>query len=313
MSNRVRSARILAVSLVLTATPSCVNLDGFLYNPRPLSEYTYAYRDAWPAERRVPSELRASLELTASMPDGETFTTYAVFARRPGDEARTAPTVLYHHGNASNLDGYWDRVSLLWSYGCNVLAYDYPGFGRTPGTPSEAGVYASARAAQAYLRGLGAEISQSRVFHYGFSLGGGPATELASTGASAGLVLEAPFTSVSGLAADSSNVVPRSFVMTNRFDNRAKIGRAATLARRGVLIVHGDIDDFVQTHFGEQLDRQIMVDAPTRPHRLVIVPGANHGDVPCAVRPPEAGQGCVPEGNDGVYATAVREFLLSMP
>lgn len=310
MSKRTIGRVALAAALSLGAS-SCVNLDSFFFNPTRLDAYTYAYRDAWPADRRVPAELRTELELPTTPPEGSPYTTYAAMVRRPGDEARTAPTVLYHHGNARHYDAYWDRVSLLWSMGCNVLVYDYPGYGRTPGTPNEAGIYASARAARAHLTSLGNSIDQSRIFHYGFSLGSAPATELASTESSAGLVLEAPFTSVAGLAADSSLIAPSSFFMTNTFDNRAKIGRAATRARRGVLIFHGTIDDFVQTHFGEQLDRQIMLDANTRPHRLVLVEGANHGDVPCAVRPPPSGTGCVPEPDDGSYMRNAREFLLS--
>jgi hypothetical protein len=293
---RARVARFLrglglAALACVVAGPSCVSLDGFFFNPTRLEgEYTLPRgRDGfWPADPEVPAELRRFVVLNETAPPGsECPQVHAVWARRPGDEARTAPTVLYHHGNAANIDRYWERASHLWALGENVLIYDYPGYGRTPGSPSEAGIYCAARAALAYLRGLGDQIDQSRLFHYGFSLGSAPATELAASEPSRGLILEAPFTSVAGLAADGSLVVPRSFVMTNQFDNRGKIRFAAQLMSRGaplerevVLIFHGTEDDFVQTKYGQQLFETIRQEPPAGNARLVLVPGANHGDVP---------------------------------
>lgn len=266
------------------ALAGCVNLDSFFYNPRPRSTpYALTYPDGWPQDRRVPMELTDRLEL----PSPGSTSVFAVFARRPADEFATAPTVLYHHGNADNIDTYWPRASHIWSLGANVLIYDYPGYGLTPGHPSEPEVYRAAHAALAFVRGMGAAIDQARVFNYGYSLGGAPACELASSaGRFAGLVTESTFTSVAGLAADASLVVPRSFVMTNVFDNRSKIRAAAANARFGVLLFHGQADDFVQFHFGEQLHAEVgnaVTDVSMlRADRsmLVPVPNANHGDLP---------------------------------
>ena len=63
----------------------------------------------------------------------------------PRDGAKSV--FLYAHGNAGNLShrGY-DAV--VWSNELNVavLMYDYPGFGKSTGSPTEAGCYAAADA-----------------------------------------------------------------------------------------------------------------------------------------------------------------------
>lgn len=296
------NARAALVVFLCTST-SCVGLDGFFFNPRRTEQYTLPYRDGfWPMDPRVPEELR---EVLALRDENGTVIAYAVFARQPGDAMARAPTVLYHHGNAENIDRYWERVNHIWALGANVLVYDYPGYGRSPGTPTEEGIYRTARAALAYLYSLGTAIDSSRIFHYGFSLGSAPATELASRQPCRGLILEAPFTSVAGLAADGSLVVPRSFVMTNRFDNRSKIRDAARLAssnapreRTVVLIFHGTEDDFVQTKYGEQLADEVRRHPPAGNVRLELIPGARHGDVPL-----------VGDRMDGRYSRVLREFL----
>lgn len=255
---------------------ACASLDGFLYNGKHVDAYTFTYPAGTPAAVQVPPAQRQELTLTA--PDGTTV--YAVFVRRPSPEDRTAPTILYHHGNKWGIDEYWVRISRLWSFGANVLAYEYPGYGRADGTPTEAGIHRNARTALAYLRSLGGAIDQDRLFHYGYSLGGGPAVDAAKNGGPyRGLITESTFASVAALVSDGSLVVPRSFVTENQFDNAAKIADAARASNPavGVLIFHGDADDFVQPKYATTLDDAIGTAAP---HQKVLVPGADHGGVP---------------------------------
>lgn len=264
--------------LALVTVLACASLDGFLYNGKHVDAYTFTYPEGTPAAWQVPSNLREELTLTRG--DGSGVKVYAVFLHRPAPEDRTAPTILYHHGNKWGIDEYWVRISRLWALGANVLAYEYPGYGRADGTPTEAGIYANARTALAYLRGLGGAIDQDRLFHYGYSLGGGPAVDTARNGGPyRGLVTESTFASVAALVSDGSLVVPRSFVTENQFDSANKIADAARAANPtvGVLIFHGDADDFVQPKYATTLDDAI---GSAAPHRKVLVPGANHDGVP---------------------------------
>jgi fermentation-respiration switch protein FrsA (DUF1100 family) len=264
----------LAPWLLALGVAACASLDAFLYNPKRVDHYTFAYDASVPEKWRVPDALREE----PTMPADDGSTVYAVMLWRPPAERATAPTILYHHGNKWGIDEYWVRASHLWSLGANVLVYDYPGYGRCDGTPTEAGIYSHARAALGYLRGLGAAIDQGRLFNYGYSLGGGPAIDTAAHhGPFRGLVTESTFASVAALVEDGSLVVPRSFVTRNVFDNVGKMQSAAIASTSGALVFHGDADDFVQPKYAEQLFDAIGAAAP---RQLVRVPGADHGTVP---------------------------------
>jgi alpha-beta hydrolase superfamily lysophospholipase len=298
---------VLAIASSMTTT-SCIGLDGFLFTGQRLDHYTLAYSDAFPSSFRVPEALREVQSVTAS--DGTV--TWLVFARQEGAAMATAPTIVYSHGQSANIDRYWERVSILWSQGANVVAYDYPGYGMTPGHTTEAGVYATAQAATDFVRSLGSQIDQRRVFQYGFSMGTGAATQMAAFGPVVhGLILEAPFTSINALVADGAIVAPRSFVLTASFDNLAKIVRAAQRTDLGVLIFHGTDDNYVQTKYGQQLD-QAMADAETTGalmpmrHRLVLIEGADHSEIPC---PAGDNPTCQPDAPTAAYYTNLREFL----
>jgi dienelactone hydrolase len=258
----------------LVALVACARLDSFLYNPQHVDHYTFAYAPSVPAAWRVPTELHRELTLQAD--DGTPV--YAVMLLQPTAARALVPTVLYHHGNKSGIDEYWARVSHLWSLGANVLIYEYPGYGRAPGTPSEQGIYRNALVALGYLHGLGTEIDQRRIFHYGYSLGGGPAIETAKGGGRyAGLITESIFPSVAALVADGSLVLPASFVTHEELDNLGKIADAARASERGVLLLHGGADDFVDPKYLGPLDAAI---GSAAPHQKMLVPGADHTSVP---------------------------------
>ena len=60
--------------------------------------------------------------------------------------------VLFCHGNAGNVALWADVLRLLHDrMGVAALVFDYRGYGRSEGTPSEAGVLADARAARTWL------------------------------------------------------------------------------------------------------------------------------------------------------------------
>ena len=306
----LRSLRLgVALAGVLGAvSPSCIGLDGFLFAGKPVDAYRFEYSSAFPDRFRVPAALRDSREYRAR--DGTVV--WVVTLRQPDPTAATASTVIYHHGQSENIDPYWERMGMLWGMGANVIAYDYPGYGKTPGTPTEASVFATARAATEYARSLAPTIDLARIYHYGFSMGSGPATYMtATTPAVRGLILEAPFLSIDALVADGSLVVPRSFVVTASFDNRSRIVAAARAALQGVLIFHGTRDAYVQTRHGDELDRAV-ADAetagalPRGRHRLVHIEGAEHGNVPCSSVDDDP---CTPRAMDHPYFVELGRFL----
>ncbi len=95
----------------------------------------------------------------------------------PCPDARGA--LLFLHGNAGNLSHRGQTILLLRdTLGLSVLIFDYPGFGKSPGTPSEEGCYRAGEAAYDWLT-TEQQIAPGEIVLFGNSLGGGVATHLA--------------------------------------------------------------------------------------------------------------------------------------
>jgi fermentation-respiration switch protein FrsA (DUF1100 family) len=106
--------------------------------------------------------------------------------------------------------------------GFNVLEIDYRGFGRTPGEPSEAGMYEDAEAAYQELLRRG--VPPKRIILLGHSLGSGPAVLLATQHPAAALVLFGAFTSIPDAAAGRYPYLPIRLAVAVQFNSLARIG-----------------------------------------------------------------------------------------
>jgi fermentation-respiration switch protein FrsA (DUF1100 family) len=177
-------------------------------------------------------------------------------------------TLLWSHGNAGNISHRLDNLRLLHDLvGVNVFLYDYRGFGRSAGDPSEEGLYADARGALAYLQGR-TDVDRQRIVYFGRSLGSGVAVHLGTVQEAYGMILETPFLSLRDMAGTLlpgplSGIVPRSF------DNAAKI-RQITCPK---LFIHGDRDEIVPYGQGKGLYEQA-----TPPKAFLTLRGAGHND-----------------------------------
>ncbi|MDR2863802.1 MAG: alpha/beta hydrolase [Puniceicoccales bacterium] len=152
-------------------------------------------------------------------------------------------TVIYFHGNAMDIGHSRQSVSFLQKQGCSVLTVEYPGYGPDArSAPSEEGCYAAADSAYDYLRTTRG-IPAGRIALYGFSLGTGVATELASRQPVGALILEAPFLSTFRVVT-KVKVVP-----LDRFDSLAKIGKV----KCPLFVIHGTADNIVPYSHGTAL------------------------------------------------------------
>ena len=148
--------------------------------------------------------------------------------------------------------------------GRTVLLFDYRGYGRSTGSPSEEGTYLDARAAQKALPTVDAPI-----IYLGVSLGGAVAAALAVESPPDGLILQSTFTSVRDMARIHYPFVPASFVP----DAYTTLRRVARV-RVPTLFIHGESDRIVPVRHSVELHR-----AAAGPKCLERVPGADHNDV----------------------------------
>jgi fermentation-respiration switch protein FrsA (DUF1100 family) len=188
---------------------------------------------------------------------------------RPGPRGVTLPTIVYFHGNGGSIAGRGIRVRPFLDAGYGVLLVEYRGYGGNPDRPTEAGLMADGRAALDFLAAR--RVPPERTVLYGESLGSGVAVRMAAETAIAALVLEAPFSSAVDVGASAYWFLPVRFLMKDRFDSMAHIGRVTA----PLFMVHGEADHVVPVRFG----RRLFEAAPGR-KEAVYLPHAGHNDLP---------------------------------
>lgn len=171
-------------------------------------------------------------------------------------------TILYSHGNASNLATIAPILNALHSQGFAVLAYDYPGYGHSSGRPTEAGAYNAIEVAYSYLTDTLA-VPPEKIILHGHSLGGGPSLYLASKKKVAGVILESTFTSIFQV------VVPVRILPFEKFPNIRRIRKL----KCPLLLIHGRQDSVIPFSHSEAL-----LAAAIAPKTLVAIAEADHND-----------------------------------
>ena len=219
----------------------------FLYYPDP--------RRPSAALARIPN--LDEIELTTS--DGHRLLAWY----RPAPTDR--PTVVFFHGNAGNIGDRAFKLARFVEAGFGILAPEYRGYGGNDGEPTEAGLYADANAAMDFL-----QREADGIIVYGESLGTGIATRVASGHRVAALVLEAPYTSITAMAAEQFPYFPVSLMLKDRFDSLSRIAQVRT----PILIMQGEGDQVVPPALG----RELFAAAP-EPKQFWSSPEGGHDDL----------------------------------
>jgi fermentation-respiration switch protein FrsA (DUF1100 family) len=175
--------------------------------------------------------------------------------------------LIWYHGNAGNIG---DRLhNARWfvdRLGVDVVLVDYRGYGRSQGTPDEAGLYLDGLAI--YDAVATRAVRARDIVLFGRSLGGAVAIETSLRRRAGALVLESVFRSVPALAREHYWFVP-SIAIRTRMDNESKIGRV----QAPTLVLHGDRDMIVPPAHGRRL-----FELAARPSRFHVIEGAGHND-----------------------------------
>ena len=200
---------------------------------------------------------------------GDGLTLHGWFVPAPDGNHENAPTWLWFHGNGGNIGHRVEELALLHHrLRANFFLFDYRGYGRSEGRPSEAGTYRDARAALAWLEARG-DLDTSRVFYFSHSLGASVAVELATVRPPKGLALVSPLSSIRDMADLTPYFRPFSWLVRGHYDSIDRIGRLYT----PLLVLHGDLDQLVPIAQGRKV-----FDAANGPKKFVTITGATHND-----------------------------------
>ena len=159
--------------------------------------------------------------------------------------AKPAPAVIFGHGNAELIDFCPEELKGFTRIGIGVLLIEYPGYGRSEGTPSQKSISHAFNAGYDYLVSR-KDVDPNRIILFGRSVGGGAVCTLASNKPSAALILQSAFTSVRAFA---SRFLAPSFLVRDPFDNLSVVSTYTG----PVLIIHGKNDDIIPFSHGKAL------------------------------------------------------------
>ncbi|MGY4397029.1 pimeloyl-ACP methyl ester carboxylesterase [Sphingomonas sp. UYAg733] len=160
---------------------------------------------------------------------------------RPG-----RPTLVFFHGNGSDVNGSEAATRAFADQGYGVLLPEYRGYGGNPGTPNEQDLYRDGAAGIYWLENN--RLPLKDIVLIGNSLGSGVATELATRKKVGGLILVSGFSSLARVVGQHYPYIP-TILVRDRFDNRAKIGRVTA----PILLYHGTADTVVTVSNGRTL------------------------------------------------------------
>jgi len=177
-------------------------------------------------------------------------------------------TLVYCHGNRGSIGDRLEIFRQLLRLKVNVFAFDYRGYGRSEGTPSEQGLFADVRAALDFLVDRGQELRT--VLLLGHSLGGAVAIDGALNRPVGGLVVQSSFTQLKDMARHRYPDFPMHWIASNRFRSIDKVPKLMMPK----LFIHGTADRVVPYGLGESLFA-----AAAEPKSFLRVPHADHHDL----------------------------------
>ena len=179
-----------------------------------------------------------------------------------------APVILFCHGNAGNISHRLENVKFLLDQQLQVFIFDYRGYGKSGGRPSERGLYRDGLAAYDFLVNH-KEISPDRIVPFGRSLGASVAIEISLGREVKSLIVESAFTSTKGMAKTLFPFMLLAPLLPAHYNNLEKIAQVNV----PTLFIHGDDDEIVSFSMGQKLYQ-----AAKDPKYFYPIKGAGHND-----------------------------------
>ncbi len=164
----------------------------------------------------------------------------------------TPCTILYAHGNGGNLCNIEHVIDEFGKY-CSIVLFDYRGYGKSTGQPTEEGVYDDIHSVWNWL--IDQDVKPDSIVLYGYSLGSSIAAWLASRLADTDqkprlLVMQAGFSCIKDIAGD---LVPQwlTVLMQTRFSSTEYV---RTIGNKiPIIISHSKHDEIINIRHKDRL------------------------------------------------------------
>lgn len=153
--------------------------------------------------------------------------------------------ILFCHGNAGNISHRFDSLLLFHKLGFSTLIFDYRGYGRSEGRPTEAGTYLDAEAAWGYLT-EDRSMAPSHIILFGRSLGAAVAVHQAAVYTPGALIFESCFTSGPDMAAELYPFLPVRWLSRLDYNVQQQLQEVSC----PVLVMHSRDDEIIPFRHG---------------------------------------------------------------
>ncbi|MDA1179434.1 MAG: alpha/beta hydrolase, partial [Planctomycetota bacterium] len=179
-------------------------------------------------------------------------------------------SILFLHGNGEHVPTAAESMAIVSrQLQADVFVFDYRGYGRSEGRPTESGVLADAEAALMWLCQR-TKRHPVEIILYGRSLGGAVAVHLAAEHGASHLVLERTFTRLTDVAAYHFPWLPVRLVMRNQYPSVDKIKHYT-----GPLFQSHGTDDIVVPYLN---GRQLYDASPSPLKEFATLSDCGHND-----------------------------------
>ncbi|MFD1254428.1 Alpha/beta hydrolase family protein [Devosia equisanguinis] len=246
--------RRLLIAIIALVAIAYAGVVGYMY----VNQRALQYAATGPVIPLADTALSGAEDIALPSGDGVIHGWYQ--APRPG-----LPVIVYYKGNSKSFGEEHERYEAFVAAGYGFIAFDYRGFPASPGQITEDNILADAITAYDWAAAKGDPL-----VIWGRSIGSGPATYVASQRDAKALLLETPFLSAVGVAAERYPYLPVYWVMQDQFRSDVWIKDVA----EPVFVGHGTADTTIDVSNGERLYAL----APN-PYELWIVPGVGHSDL----------------------------------
>lgn len=161
------------------------------------------------------------------------------------DNPRNNNWMVFSHGNSGNI---WTRLDLIKTYGkhCSIILYDYQGFGKSNGSPSESSLFNSIRTVWNYLT-ITLNINHNNITLMGSSLGCSPTLWLGKELTNNKtypkcIILRSPFSSVKDMANQIVPSIITTVLLPSEFNNKEYI---KSINKTPIQIYHSKTDEVI--------------------------------------------------------------------
>jgi uncharacterized protein len=194
---------------------------------------------------KIPSEIESKFILTK---DGRKL---EIWKYRPESQTNLSDYVaIIFHGNGGPLENFLFIQMWFAELGIRSYGFDYRGYGRSSGWPSESGIYLDSDAVWEHVL-KSEDIEASKIIVVGISVGGAPAARIASMHAARLLLLSSAFTDLKSTVRAQPVVGILWPFIRYRFPT---IDYVRELKKTDLLIAHSSRDNIVPSDHSEKLE-----------------------------------------------------------